>query len=101
LSGVFVRFHAPLQLVNNLKEIRDMVICGLIGSVFVYTCFSAVVIWPIWGMGYTLGYLVKHFIHICCGFAIIFQSTRFRIIIFVPYQNVTSRRMDSIGYYHD
>jgi hypothetical protein len=32
------------QLINNLKEIRDMVIRGLIGFVFVYACFSAVVI---------------------------------------------------------
>jgi cell division protein FtsW len=48
------------------------------------------------GTGNTLGYLVKHFIHICCGFAIIFQSTRFYNYFRSISKCYSFRRMDSI-----
>jgi cell division protein FtsW len=62
------------QLVSNLKEIKDLVICGLIGLFSFMPVLALVVTWLYWsGTGNTLGYLVKHIVHICIGFTIIFM----------------------------
>jgi cell division protein FtsW len=58
-----------------------MVIRGSISFVLVYACFSASsnLAYLGHGTGNTLGYLVKHLVHICIGFLIIYGVHR------VPY----------------
>jgi cell division protein FtsW len=58
-----------------------MVIHGSISFVLVYACFSASsnLAYLGHGTGNTLGYLVKHLVHICIGFLIIYGVHR------VPY----------------
>ena len=64
------------QLINNLKGDK-----GIWSFVALLALFSFMPVFSAssnlaylgHGTGNTLGYLVKHFIHICCGFAIIFS----------------------------
>jgi cell division protein FtsW len=54
-----------------------MVIRGSISFVLVYACFlSSNLTYLGHGTGNTLGYLVKHLVHICIGFLIIYGVHR-------------------------
>jgi cell division protein FtsW len=61
------------QLVNNLKG--DKVIWSFMALLALFSFMPVLVQVVIWllghGTGNTLGYLVKHLVHICIGFLII------------------------------
>jgi cell division protein FtsW len=64
------------QLVNNLKGDKVIWSFVAISFVLVYACFSASsnLAYLGHGTGNTLGYLVKHLVHICIGFLIIWRT---------------------------
>jgi hypothetical protein len=64
-----------------------MVIRGSISFVLVYACFSASsnLAYLGHGTGNTLGYLVKHLVHICIGFLIFMAYIGCHIIILEQY----------------